>query len=56
MGANLLPLAFALAGDATRAQAVAADLAKHYPKNILISSYYLPTIRAGVELNRSNGR
>jgi hypothetical protein len=33
---------------------VAADLAKHYPKNILISSYYVPTIRAVVELNRGN--
>jgi serine/threonine protein kinase/tetratricopeptide (TPR) repeat protein len=56
-GLNVQPqagLAFALAGDATRAEAVAADLAKHYPKNILISSYYVPTIRAVVELNRGN--
>src|SRR5712692_11850698 len=47
-------LAFAWAGDATRAQAVAADLAKRYPRNILISSYFVPTIRAVVELNRGN--
>jgi eukaryotic-like serine/threonine-protein kinase len=47
-------LALAWAGDATRAQAVSADLAKRYPKNILISSYYVPTIRAVVELNRGN--
>ena len=47
-------LAFAWAGDATRAQAVVADLAKRYPKNILISSYFVPTIRAVVELNRGN--
>jgi tetratricopeptide (TPR) repeat protein len=56
-GLNVQPqaaLAFALAGDATRAQAVAGDLAKRYPKNILISSYYVPTIRAVVELNRGN--
>ena len=56
-GLNVQPqaaLAFALAGDATRAQAVAADLAKRYPKNIVISSYYVPTIRAVVELNRGN--
>jgi len=56
-GLNVQPqaaLAFALAGDATRAQAVAADLAKRYPKNIIISSYYVPTIRAVVELNRGN--
>jgi hypothetical protein len=33
---------------------VAADLANRYPKNILISSYYVPTIRAIVELNRGN--
>ena len=56
-GLNVQPqaaLAFALAGDATRAQAVAADLAKRYPKNIRLSSYYVPTIRAVVELNRGN--
>jgi eukaryotic-like serine/threonine-protein kinase len=56
-GLNVQPqaaLAFALAGDATRAQAVAADLAKRYPKNIVISSHYVPTIRAVVELNRGN--
>jgi len=47
-------LAFAWAGDATHAQAVAADLAKRYPKNIPISSYYVPTIRAVVEMNRGN--
>jgi hypothetical protein len=47
-------LAFAWAGDATRAQAVVADLAKRYPKNILISSYFVPTIRAVVELNHGN--
>jgi eukaryotic-like serine/threonine-protein kinase len=56
-GLNVQPpaaLAFALAGDATRSQAVAADLTKRYPKNILISSYYVPTIRAILELNRGN--
>jgi len=56
-GMNVQPpagLAFAWAGDATRAQAVASDLATRYPKNILISSYYVPTIRAVVELNRGN--
>jgi eukaryotic-like serine/threonine-protein kinase len=56
-GLNVQPpaaLAFALAGDVTRSQAVAADLANRYPKNILISSYYVPTIRAIVELNRGN--
>jgi tetratricopeptide (TPR) repeat protein len=47
-------LALAWASDATRAQAIAADLAKRYPKNIPISSYYVPTIRAVVELNRGN--
>ncbi|HXY48697.1 MAG TPA: protein kinase [Terriglobales bacterium] len=56
-GLNVQPpagLAFAWAGDAMRAQTVAADLATRYPKNLLISSYYLPTIRAVVELNRGN--
>ena len=47
-------LALAWAGGDARAQAVSADLAKRYPKNILISSYYVPTIRAVIELNRGN--
>ena len=56
-GLNVQPpagLAFAWAGDATRSQAVASELATRYPRNIIISSYYVPTIRAVVELNRGN--
>jgi DNA-binding winged helix-turn-helix (wHTH) protein/tetratricopeptide (TPR) repeat protein len=53
-------LALAWAGDATRALAISANLTKRYPKNIpfssyyLLSSYYLPIVRAVVDLNRGN--
>ena len=47
-------LALAWASDSVRAQAVAADLNKRYPKNIFISSYYVPTILAVVELDHGN--
>src|ERR1039458_8369920 len=50
-GMNVQPqaaLAFALAGDAAHAQTIADELVKRYPKNIAISSYSVPTIRAVV--------
>jgi DNA-binding winged helix-turn-helix (wHTH) protein/tetratricopeptide (TPR) repeat protein len=50
----LAALALAWAGDSTHAQAVSADLAKRYPKNALISLYYVPTIRGVMELNHGN--
>jgi eukaryotic-like serine/threonine-protein kinase len=46
-------LAFALAGDA-KAQALADDLAKRYPKDTLVQFYFLPTIHAQLALSHGN--
>jgi eukaryotic-like serine/threonine-protein kinase len=46
-------LALARAGDSLRAQSMADDLNKRSPANTLLNVYYLPTIRAAIELNRS---
>ena len=42
----------ALAGDAARAQAVADDMAKRFPEDMLVQVYFLPTIHAQLALNR----
>jgi len=47
-------LALARAGDVGRAQAMADDLQKRFPANTLLNRYWLPTIRAAVELKRGN--
>ena len=47
-------LALARAGDVGRAQAMADDLQKRFPMNTLTNRYWLPTIRAAVELKRGN--
>jgi tetratricopeptide (TPR) repeat protein len=47
-------LAFARAGDVNRADSMAADLAKTNPSNTLLNFYWLPTIRAAIELHRNN--
>jgi eukaryotic-like serine/threonine-protein kinase len=47
-------LAFARAGDATRAQALADELNSQFPSHTLMQRYWLPTIRASIELNRKN--
>ncbi len=39
-------LALALAGDATRAQALTDDLAKRFPQDTLVRFNYLPTLHA----------
>jgi tetratricopeptide (TPR) repeat protein/predicted Ser/Thr protein kinase len=41
-------LAFALAGDAARAEALADDMAKRFPEDTLVQFNYLPTIHAQV--------
>jgi serine/threonine protein kinase/tetratricopeptide (TPR) repeat protein len=46
-------LALATAGDASRAQALADDLAKRFPENTLVQFNYLPTIRAQLALSRN---
>jgi serine/threonine protein kinase/tetratricopeptide (TPR) repeat protein len=46
----LAAVTMARAGDTKRAQTIADDLHKRYPLNTLLNDYWLPTIRAVVEL------
>ncbi|MFZ0885668.1 MAG: tetratricopeptide repeat protein, partial [Candidatus Acidiferrales bacterium] len=46
--------AFAAAGDAARAESIAAELAKDYPANTLVNGFDLPAIRAAIEIGRNN--
>jgi tetratricopeptide (TPR) repeat protein len=50
----LAALALARAGDSDRAQKMADELEKQNPLNTTIDRYWLPTIRAAIELNRQN--
>lgn len=50
----LAALALARAGDTDRAQKMADDLQKENPLNTMINGYWLPTIRAAVEISRKN--
>ncbi len=45
-------LALAFAGDTTKAQALADDLANRFPEDTLVQFNYLPTIRAQLVLSR----
>ena len=47
-------LATAQAGDAAAAGKLADELNKNYPLNTVIQNYWLPTIRAAIELDRKN--
>jgi serine/threonine protein kinase/tetratricopeptide (TPR) repeat protein len=46
--------AFALAGDAARAEAIAAQIAKERPEDTLLNGYDLPIIRAAIETGHNN--
>jgi tetratricopeptide (TPR) repeat protein len=50
----LAALALARAGDSGRAEKMANDLQKENPLNTMINAYWIPTIRAAVEINRKN--
>jgi len=50
----LAAVALARAGDSDRALKMADELQKQNPLNTVIISYWLPTIRAAVEINRKN--
>jgi eukaryotic-like serine/threonine-protein kinase len=50
----LAALALARAGDSSRAQTMADELEKQNPVNTVIVGYWLPTIRAAIEMNRNN--
>jgi eukaryotic-like serine/threonine-protein kinase len=47
-------LAFAMAGDAARAESLARDLNKRYPLDTQMQSLWLPAIHAQLALNRKN--
>jgi serine/threonine protein kinase/Flp pilus assembly protein TadD len=47
-------LALARIGDIVRAQTMADDLSKRSPLNTVLNGYWLPTIRAAIELNRKH--
>jgi predicted Zn-dependent protease len=47
-------LAFASAGDATRAESLAQDLRKRFPLDTQVQSLWLPAIQAQLELNHKN--
>jgi tetratricopeptide (TPR) repeat protein len=50
----LRALALARAGDSAQAAKMADDLAKRYPEDTLVNNYWLPSIRATIELGRNN--
>jgi DNA-binding winged helix-turn-helix (wHTH) protein/tetratricopeptide (TPR) repeat protein len=47
-------LVLARAGDAARAQALADSLEKRFPQNTELNGYWLPSIRAAIQLDRGN--
>ena len=54
-GVNILAaLVFARAGDSVRAEKMADALEKQNPLDTLVISYWLPTIRAAIEIDREN--
>ncbi|HEX6501850.1 MAG TPA: protein kinase [Terriglobales bacterium] len=51
---TMAALALARAGDIKRAQAIAEDLEKKYPGHTFLRVYWLPSIRAAIELQRGD--
>jgi len=47
-------LAFAMAGDAPRAESLVKDLNKRFPLDTQVRSLWLPAVRAQLALNRKN--
>jgi tetratricopeptide (TPR) repeat protein len=52
---TLVALALARAGDAAQAQKLADTLNKEFPQNTIVQGYWLPSIRAALEINGKNG-
>lgn len=48
----LAGIALARAGDSAQAAKIASDLEKRYPLDTLVMSYWVPVIRASIELSR----
>jgi serine/threonine protein kinase/Flp pilus assembly protein TadD len=51
---SVAALALARAGDAAQAQKLADGLNKDFPQNTIVQGYWLPSIRAAIELNAKN--
>ncbi|PYS87119.1 MAG: hypothetical protein DMF70_01220, partial [Acidobacteria bacterium] len=47
-------LALALCGETSRAQSLADELVKRYPKDTIVNTTWLPTIQAALEIKRGN--
>jgi len=47
-------LALARAGDTGRSEAMAKDLSHKFPTDTLLSKYWIPSIRAAIEIERQN--
>ncbi len=52
---SIAALALARAGDAGQARKLADRLNQEFPYNTLIQEYWLPSIRAAMEMNSSHG-
>ncbi len=50
----LAALALARSGESVRAKTIVGELEKSYPSETLLKVYWLPTIRAAIELNANN--
>ena len=50
----LASLAMARTADSSQAETMANDLGKRYPQDTLVNGYWLPVIRAAIELNRKD--
>ncbi len=51
---NLTALALARAGDTAQAQKLADSLNKDFPQDTIVQGYWLPSIRAAMEVNAKN--
>jgi eukaryotic-like serine/threonine-protein kinase len=51
----LAALAIARAGETARAETMADELAKQYPLDTFVNSYWVPVIRASAEIERKDG-
>jgi len=50
----LAALALARAGSVSRAHKIAQDLSRRFPTDMWLNSYWLPSIRAAIEIDRQN--
>jgi len=53
-GKLLSALTLARVGDSARAKAIVAELEKSYPSRTVLKVYWLPTLKAAIELNGGN--